>query len=120
MKLTRLYTGNDNHSHFEDLGEIEIFSSNPDGGAFISKSFAVKEFIYAEHPKKYNFQWHVAPRHEYVIVLDGAFKITVNDGTSKIFKNGDILLVEDFTGSGHIGSYVAGCPPMKCILCVPK
>jgi quercetin dioxygenase-like cupin family protein len=102
MNLIRLYTGKDNHSHFEDLGEIDVFCSEKDGSAFLSKEFKVKEFRYAKHPKNYFFDFHIAPRKEYVIILDGAFEIIVKDGSKRIFKKGDILLVEDLLGSGHL------------------
>jgi hypothetical protein len=42
-------------------------------------------------------------------VRDGAIEIEVTDGTRRTFRGGDILLMEDTTGSGHRTRNVEAC-----------
>ena len=49
-----------------------------------------------------NFQdFHIAPRRQYVITLQGQAEIGLGDGTKRIFNAGDVLLADDLTGRGH-------------------
>jgi hypothetical protein len=46
--------------------------------------------------------WHRAPRRQYVISLAGGISITASDGETRHIGAGEIVLVEDTTGKGHI------------------
>jgi hypothetical protein len=101
-KYTRLYTGIDGKTHFEDaeinlelnvfLGDIVIArQSRPmrsDGAFFISGSR--------------DGDWHCAPRRQYLIFVEGEMEMEVGDGSIRRFLPGDILLVEDTAGQGHL------------------
>ncbi|MCS6924770.1 MAG: hypothetical protein NZ578_02595 [Candidatus Binatia bacterium] len=107
MKITRIYTGPDNRSHFEDI-EIPL----QDGGAAGRMSALQKAtgVIFRETDGSYYFDWHNAPRRQYVVILDGEVEIEIGDGSKRIFRTGDVLLAEDTTGQGHISRAVAGKP----------
>ncbi len=47
------------------------------------------------------YDFHLAPQKQYIIYLSGKTEITTSRGLTKIFKAGDILLVEDIYGKGH-------------------
>lgn len=107
MKIVRVYTGADNKSHFEDI-EVPLKS----GGKAGSLSDLVKAtgVIFRETGGDYNFDFHNAPRRQYVVNLEGEVEIEVGDGTKRILRTGDILLAEDTTGQGHISRAVGGKP----------
>ena len=107
MKVVRLYTGPDNKSHFEDL-QIPL----KDGGkvGFISEKVKATGVVFRETTGDYNYDFHPAPRRQYVVNLEGEVEIEVGDGTKRILRSGDILLAEDTTGQGHISRAVAGKP----------
>ena len=46
--------------------------------------------------------WHRAPRRQYVISLAGGISITASDGETRHIGAGEVVLVEDTTGKGHI------------------
>ena len=98
MKITRLYTGSDNESHFEDI-EIELESSGEIGQ--LSDKMNATGIIFRRTEPNYNYDWHNAPERQYIIMLDGAVDVEVGDGTVRRFSTGDILLVEDVDGHGH-------------------
>ncbi|HLR32025.1 MAG TPA: hypothetical protein VK074_06010 [Fodinibius sp.] len=98
MQITRLYTGSDNESHFEDI-EIEIDNAGEIGE--LSEKMNATGIIFRETGPDYNYDWHNAPQRQYILMLDGAVDVEVGDGTVRRFSTGDILLVEDVTGRGH-------------------
>ena len=89
MKVTRLYTGADGQSHFEDA-EVETSKLQPGDG-----------IVFREGTPDTVNQWHRAPRRQYVINLSGETEIEIGDGTKRRFGPGDILLAEDTSGQGH-------------------
>ena len=104
MKVTRLYTGLDGQSHFEEI-EYDLHDS-PVGR--VSEKIVASGVIFRETPSDYNLDFHPAPRRQFIINLDAAVEITVGDGTSKVIGPGEILLAEDTTGQGHISRAVDG------------
>ena len=66
--------------------------------------------IFRETPGDYDYDWHPAPRRQYIVLLDGEIEITVGGGETRRFRGGDVLLVEDTTGRGHRTRAVDGRP----------
>jgi hypothetical protein len=107
IKIVRLYTGPDNQSHFEDL-EIPLKDAGKTG--FLSELVKATGVLFRYTTGDYNYDFHPAPRRQYVVNLEGEVEIEVGDGTRRILRSGDILLAEDTTGQGHISRAVAGKP----------
>ena len=107
MRVVRLYTGPDNKSHFEDI-QIPLKDAGKVG--FISELYKATGVVFRETTGDYNYDFHTAPRRQYVVNLEGEVEIEVGDGTRRILRTGDILLAEDTTGQGHISRAVAGKP----------
>ena len=97
LKYTRLHTGDDNQSHFEDC-EIPV-AENPVGR--LSEKTTATGILFRENDPSYDLDWHPAPARQFVIMLEGLVEIEVGSGEKRIFKPGDILLAEDTTGQGH-------------------
>ncbi len=98
MQITRLYTGIDNNSYFEDI-EIDLEDAGDIGQ--LSEKVNATGIIFRRTGPDYDYDWHNAPQRQYIIMLDGAVDIEITDGTVRRFSTGDILLVEDTTGHGH-------------------
>jgi hypothetical protein len=64
--------------------------------------------IFRETGGDYDYDFHTAPRRQYVINLDAAVEITVASGEKRIFEQGEVFLAEDTTGQGHISRAVDG------------
>lgn len=100
VKVTRLYTGNDGESHFED---IEVPFEETGLGGSMSRRLPATGVIFRETGDDYDFDWHNAPQRQYILMLaGGGVEIEIGDGTKRRFQAGDILLAEDTTGHGHI------------------
>ena len=103
IKVTRLYTGPDGESHFEDMS---IALTSPQEIGRLSVPQKATSIIFRQTDTDYDYDWHHAPRRQYIINLEGEVEITVGDGTKRRFGAGDVLLVEDMTGRGHISRAV--------------
>jgi hypothetical protein len=111
VKVTRLFTGESGKSHFEDI-EIQLH----DGGkiGFLSEIEKATGIIFRTNSKDYDYDWHNAPRRQYIIMQEGQVEVTASDGEVRVFNPGDVLLVEDTTGQGH-KSRALGDVPRKSI-----
>jgi len=107
MKITRIYTGKDGESHFEDI-DIPLKDAGDIGA--LSEQVNATGIIFRETSGDYDYSFHNAPQRQYVIMLDGEVDIEIGDGTIRRFTTGDILLAEDTTGRGHRSCAVNGKP----------
>ena len=64
--------------------------------------------IFRETSGDYDLSWHPAPRRQYIINLDGGVQITASDGDARTIGAGEVVLVEDITGKGHLSKSVGG------------
>jgi hypothetical protein len=96
--ITRLYTGPDGQTHAE---EIEAKFA-PGGGNDVYKLMANAGAELHRAPPGRVSDWHTAPRRQYVITLSGHGELEVSGGKKISVGPGNIELVEDITGKGHI------------------
>jgi len=98
MKITTIYSDREGESHFGEL-EFELTDAGEIGR--LSEPYPVKDIIFRENHRHYDYDWHNAPRRQYILLLDGEIEIEVSDGEKRNFAGGDVLFVEDVTGRGH-------------------
>ena len=95
--MIRLYTGEDGESHFEEITPAFVW----DRGVERAPLEATTGIIFSRHPAGHFFDWHNAPRRQYVIILAGQVEFQIGDGSVRRLGAGDVLLAEDLTGRGH-------------------
>ena len=105
MKITRVYSDSKGESHFGEV-EIELKTKGPSGS--LSEKFPATGIMFREVPSTYDYDWHNAPRRQYIINLDNGVEITVSDGETRRIGAGEVFLVEDTTGKGHISRAIDG------------
>jgi quercetin dioxygenase-like cupin family protein len=64
--------------------------------------------------------WHKAPRMQYLIGIRGESEVTVSDGKKLRVKPGDVVLMADTTGKGHITTCVGTEDHVALIIPVPE
>jgi hypothetical protein len=104
MKISRVYTGEDNESHLEEL-DVPL---EPARYGTLSDEVPVTGVIFRETPIGGELDYHNAPRRQFVITLTGAVEIECFDGSKVRLGPGDILLADDTTGRGHITREIEG------------
>ena len=98
MKVIRIYTGEDNQSHFEDL-DIPLKPADYGTASEVVPALGV---MFRETFEGGSFDFHNAPQRQFVITLSGLGELECGDGSKRRLGPGDILLAEDTTGQGHI------------------
>jgi hypothetical protein len=99
MRIHHLYTDEKGESHFKDI-EIEWVEERR--GSKLSKRLPATGIIFRETQAEHDLDWHTAPRRQYIVNLDDGVRITASDGESRVIGAGEVLLVEDTTGKGHL------------------
>jgi hypothetical protein len=105
MRIHNLYVDANGETHFRD---IEVAWVEERNFSKISARLPATGIIFRETSADYDLDWHPAPRRQYIINLDGGVKITASDGESRTIGAGEVLLVEDTSGKGHLSKSVAG------------
>lgn len=105
MRIHNLYTDPDGQSHFRD---IEIEWAEERRGSKLSKRLPATGVIFRETQARHSLDWHPAPRRQYIVNLDAGVKLTASDGESRVIQAGEIILVEDITGKGHLSEHLEG------------
>ena len=98
VTLTHVFTGADGLSHVE-AKEIAL---TPRGDAELSEMAKVNGLQFRRQPPGYFEDFHPASRKQYVITLRGEGEIELANGQKIVARAGDVLLMEDVTGKGHI------------------
>jgi hypothetical protein len=105
MRIHNLYTDASGESHFRDI-EIEWVEERR--RSKLSKRLPATGIIFRETASDYDLDWHAAPRRQYIVNLDAGVRITASDGESRVIGAGEVILVEDTTGKGHLSQAVGG------------
>jgi len=111
FKVLRVFTGSDGESHFED---VEIPLANATASGLLSEMAKASGIVFRETGLDYDYDWHRAPRRQYVINLSGGVEIEIGDGGKRRLGPGDVLLAEDTTGRGH-RSVAIGNEPRRSV-----
>ena len=105
VKVTRLYTGPDGKTKVE---EYEVPLKAQGQGTELSATVAVTSLQFRRTNKDYDLDWHPAPRRQYIVNLNAGVQITASDGEMRKIGAGEILLVEDTWGKGHLSKALDG------------
>ena len=106
MKITRLFTGSDQKSHFEEL-ELKFSGNQP---LLTTDARAASSAVFRSAPVGLFLERHPAPRRQFLVTLSGSWEIEASNGVKRVFKTGDVMLADDTSGEGHT-SRVLGNEP---------
>ena len=109
VTVTRIYTGPDGLSHAE---EIELDTTR--GVSELIDATGVQFSSRAPGPAS---DWHTGPRRQFVITLSGRGELEVSGGTKIALGPGQINLIEDTTGKGHITRNLG--PENRIVVTIP-
>jgi hypothetical protein len=116
MRIAAIWADASGESHYRDI-EVELKDSGPLGR--MSDLMPATGLILRENEPGYDYDWHVAPRRQYIVMLSGLVEIQVSDGEVRTFGPSEILLVEDTAGKGHKSRSPDGKPRRSIFLPLP-
>jgi len=103
MKIHHLYVDKNGESHWKDL-EVEFTEATR--ASRLSARLPATGVIFREVPTDYDLDWHPAPRRQYIVNLDAGVQITASDGEARRIGAGEVVLVEDTWGKGHLSKAI--------------
>jgi quercetin dioxygenase-like cupin family protein len=100
----RLYTGEDGESHFEDVTVSATQNDDVAVAAPIPLNSMIMRAVLAPDTDALP---HNAPRRQFIVHLEGVVEVEASDGERRRFEPGDVVLVEDVSGRGHVTRWVS-------------
>ena len=89
-RLLRCYADAAGETH------LEVLEISPDAGMLPLEGLTARSY----NPT--NVGWHKAPQRQFAINLSGDLQVEVTDGTKRKVGPGDLVLLDDIVGKGHI------------------
>ena len=105
MRIHNLYVDDKGESHWRD---IDVEYTEKTNAGRLSPRLPATGIIFREVQPDYDLTWHPAPRRQYIINLDAGVQLTASDGETRHVKAGEVFLVEDTWGKGHLSKAVDG------------
>lgn len=108
-EYTRIYSDTEGESHFEDLNisfNLADFAP-PAPPISVSDAINIETFVLISSPSGWFGDWHPTPTRQYIIMISGELEAEVSDGEIRRFKKGDMVLLEDTAGKGHVTRVVS-------------
>ncbi len=117
FSYTRLYADEQGESHFEDV----VVPGHADGAVVAAEPIPLSSMIMREvigtGPDAVA---HNAPRRQFIVHLEGAVEVETSDGERRRFGPGDVVLVEDLGGRGHVTRWLGQGPRRTLFLPAPR
>jgi hypothetical protein len=104
MRYTRIYTDEAGGSRFEDVtiaGEERtspVSAGRSEYSEPIQARSVVLRRVVTPHPEAP----HRSPRRQFAVHLRGSAEVEVSSGEVRTFGPGDVVLLEDIDGAGHV------------------
>ena len=98
-----LYADDEGDSHFKDVKVgFELVNFAPPAPLIGLSGFtSASQLIFFKTPSGWYGDWHPTPKRQFFFCLSGVIEITTSDGEIRIFRSGDVFLLEDTAGKGH-------------------
>ena len=112
MGTFRLYAGADQQAHIETID----LKAKPDW----LKGLAASQISFREWPAGQFLDWHPAPRRQFMTCIAGAWETVDGTQQARRFKTGDVLLLEDTVGAGHLTRIIGDTDCLVQITVMPS
>lgn len=103
LKYSVLYTDENGYSHFRDVEvDFELVNFAPPAPLVgLSDFMPVAQFVFFTIPSGWFGDWHPTPKYQFFCCLSGEIELTTSDNQRRVFRSGDVFLLEDTKGIGH-------------------
>ncbi len=116
MKVIRIVVNAEGRSHFVETDlvmKLKDFAP-PAAPLGVSDFQPASQWGLLYLPIGWDGSWHPTPAGQLIVCLSGQFEITVGDGQSRRFGPGEMVLLEDTEGQGHV-TKVVGSREVRCL-----
>jgi hypothetical protein len=112
LRYVRVHDGNDGETHFEDVDvELEFAPFAPPAPPIaVSDSLPAAAVVFFGGPENWFGDFHPTPQRQFCMLCEGQLELQTTDGEARRFSPGDLLLLDDLSGRGHISRVVGSSP----------
>lgn len=100
----RIYTDSQGDSHF-DVVTVEqslVRAAPPAAPFYVSEDGAASKYRFYTFEPGWIGELHPAPTRQFLALLSGEVEMETTDGAVRRFGPGDLVLLEDTSGRGHV------------------
>lgn len=100
----RIYTDSQGDSHF-DVVTVEqtlVRAAPPAAPFYVSEDGPASKYRFYTFEPGWIGELHPAPTRQFLALLSGEVEMETTDGTVRRFGPGDLVLLEDTSGKGHV------------------
>lgn len=104
LRYAVIYSDPVGRTHFRDeyFPWQKIQSSDPKTLGMQTPFVDAQKLGFLTLPRGYSSEWHAAPGKRFVVVLSGLAELEVGSGERRKVRPGEVVLVTDVQGRGHI------------------
>ncbi len=104
VKYHRIYADTQGGSHFDSVTvEQNLASGAPPAAPFyVSGDKSASKYRFYSFQPGWIGDWHPCPARQFLALMSGAVEMETTDRTVRRFMPGDLVLLEDTSGKGHL------------------
>ncbi|MDI6720204.1 MAG: cupin domain-containing protein [Methanomicrobiales archaeon] len=104
VKYHRVYTDARGDSHVDTVTiEQSLVQAAPPAAPFyVSEDRPASKYRFYTFPPGWIGELHPAPARQFLALMSGAVEVETTDGTVRRLGSGDLILLEDTAGKGHV------------------
>ena len=105
----RIYTDSKGDSHFDTVTVEQSLAraAPPAAPFFVSEDRPASKYRFYTFEPGWVGELHPAPTRQFLALMSGAVEMETTDGTVRRFGPGDLVLLEDTSGKGHLTRNIA-------------
>jgi hypothetical protein len=121
MRYTRIYADADGRTEFKevDIDQCRGEFAPPSPPIDLSAPLEADRIIFATIPVGWRGELHTAPRRQFFLQLTGVIEVEVTGGRTLRTGPGDVTLIEDTNGSGHLTRVIGDVPVTGAFVQLP-
>ncbi len=92
----------DSHLDTVTVGQRLVRAAPPAAPFYVSDDKPASAYRFYSFEPGWIGELHPAPTRQFLALMSGAVEVETTDGTIRRFRSGDLVLLEDTTGKGHV------------------
>ncbi len=118
----RIFTDAKGDSHFDTVTIEQSLAraAPPAAPFFVSEDKPASEYRFYSFQPGWIGELHPAPTRQFLALMSGVVEMETTDEAIRRFKAGDLVLLEDTSGKGHVTRNIGGGYATFLVVPVPK
>ena len=118
----RIWVDTQGESHFDLVTVTQrlVRAAPPAAPFFVSEDGPATKYRFYTFEPGWVGELHPAPTRQFLALMSGEVEMETTDGTTRRFRPGDLVLLEDTCGKGHVTRNIGDDYSMFLVVPVPE